>query len=148
MTISREMVKAIRNAIAALKKEHGGTDLTLGDVYRIGRGGVSLPIGGGTFYSHGEQQTLRAMLSFAPPDSAHRVWIDAGPRQPILTLFTHPIQAFTYAPWGQSEHPSSPHYADHSKLLSERRLKSDYFNKEDLLKHLESTTVLETKPLK
>jgi acyl-homoserine-lactone acylase len=145
---SPQMVTAIQNAIAALKKDFGRTDLELGDVYRIGRGGVSLPIGGVTFYAHGqEQQTLRAMLSFAPPDSVHRIWIDAGQRQPMLTFFTHPLQSFTYAPWGQSEHPSSPHYADQSRLLSERRLKSDYFSKEELMKHVESTTVLNVKLL-
>jgi len=146
---SPQMVTAVQRAIATLKKDFGRTDLTLGDVYRVGRGGVSLPIGGVTFYARGqEQQTLRAMLSFAPPDSVHRIWIDAGQRQPILTLFTQPVQAFTYMPWGESEHPSSPHYADQSRLLSEGRLKSDYFNREDLLKHVESTTVLNVKTLR
>jgi len=144
---SVQMVRAVGRAIAALKKDYGRTDLALGDVYRIGRGDVSLPIGGVTFYAPGEQQMLRAMMSFAPPDSAHRTWIDAGQRQPMLTLFTNPVQCYTYAPWGQSEHPSSPHYSDQAKLLSERRLKSDYFNKEELLKHIESTTVLPVKPL-
>jgi acyl-homoserine lactone acylase PvdQ len=60
----------------------------------------------------------------------------------MVTIFTNPIQSFTSSPYGQSENPDSKHYADQAVLLSTRQFKPAYFNKNDLMKHLESKTVL------
>ncbi|MGA3156651.1 MAG: penicillin acylase family protein [Steroidobacteraceae bacterium] len=130
-------------AMATMRSEQVNAEATLGDVYRVGRGGSSWPIGGVKFQSGSEEiTTLRAMQSEAPDAQGLR-WVTGGQRQPTLTVFSIPIQSFTSAPFGQSDHPESPHYSDQARLLSERRLKSTYFNRDDLLKHVESRTVLE-----
>lgn len=133
----------LESAMARLTTEKINPDATLGDVYRVGRGGSSWPIGGVKFRAgHEEITTLRAMQSEAPDAQGLR-WVTAGQRQPCLTVFSNPIQSFTSAPFGQSDHPESPHYSDQARLLSERRLKSTYFNRDELFKHVESRTVLE-----
>jgi acyl-homoserine lactone acylase PvdQ len=136
------LTNSLDPALSKLISDHGSAEVSLGDIYRIGRGGRSLPIGGVKFQAGGEEiTTLRAMLA-ADPDSQGQRWVFAGQRQPCLTIFSDPIQSFTSAPWGQSDHPLSQHYSDQVILLSERRLKSTYFNRDELLKHVESKTIL------
>jgi acyl-homoserine lactone acylase PvdQ len=88
-----------------------------------------------------EITTIRAMEAGQMDAQGHR-WVFAGQRQPCLTIFSNPIQSFTSAPFGQSDHPESPHYNDQARLASDHKLKPTYFNRDDLMRHLESTTVL------
>jgi acyl-homoserine-lactone acylase len=57
-------------------------------------------------------------------------------------IFSQPIQSFTSLNFGQSNRPNSPHFADQSRLMSERRLKPTWFYEADLMKHVESEVVL------
>jgi acyl-homoserine-lactone acylase len=136
------LVAACKRAYEGVRTSHGGTEATLGDEYRIGRGGRSWPIGGVSFRVGGEEiTTMRAMQARAP-DSKGRRWVFAGQRQTCLTIFSRPVQSFTSAPFGQSDRQRSPHYTDQARLASERRLKSTYFNWGDLMKHVEAKLVL------
>jgi hypothetical protein len=68
-----------------------------------------------------------------------------GDRGPAITVphnFFQPIRSFTSAPYGQSDHAQCLHYSGQARLASERRLKATYFNREDLMKHIESKQVL------
>ena len=137
-----QLIAGLETAIARLTAEHGTTEVRLGEVFRIGRGGGSWPIGGVKFYPGGQEvTTLRAMLA-GDPDSRGIRWVYAGQRQPVLSILTNPIQSFTSAPYGQSDNPESPHYSDQARLLSERRLKPAYFNKADLMNHVSFKTTL------
>jgi acyl-homoserine lactone acylase PvdQ len=136
------LLAAIERAMKKLIAEHGSDEVRLGEVYRIGRGGLSWPIGGVKFQAGGEEiTTMRAMQADAA-DSHGLRWVVAGQRQPCLTIFSNPIQSFTSAPLGQSDHPQSPHYSDQARLASEHRLKPSYFNRDELMKHVESMKVL------
>lgn len=137
------LLNSLKSAMTIMTAEQVNPEATLGDVYRVGRGGSSWPIGGVKFWAGSEEiTTLRAMQSEAPDTQGLR-WVTAGQRQPCLTVFSNPIQSFTSAPFGQSDHPESRHYSDQAHLLSERRFKSTYFNRAELLNHVESRTVLE-----
>jgi acyl-homoserine-lactone acylase len=133
---------ALERALRSLTTEHGSADIALGDVYRIGRGGSSWPIGGVKFETAGPEATTMRAMQAGTPDSNGQRWVTAGQRQPCLTIFSNPIRSFTSAPWGQSDHAKSPHYSDQARLASERRLKPTYFNREDLMKHVASKQVL------
>jgi acyl-homoserine-lactone acylase len=138
----RILIDALEAALRRLTNEQGAAARTLGDVYRIGRGAQSYPIGGVKFTAGtAEITTLRAMLANAP-DARGQRWVVAGQRQPCLTIFSNPIQSFTSAPWGQSDHAQSQHYSDQAELVSQCRLKPTYFNRGDLLKHVQSKTIL------
>lgn len=67
-----------------------------------------------------------------------------GQRSPVLTIFSDPIQSYASIPTGASNDPQSPHYSDQSQLVSEARLRPTFFNKEDLLKNIESVRELDT----
>jgi acyl-homoserine lactone acylase PvdQ len=90
-----------------------------------------------------EITTIRAMEAGAP-DPQGRRWVFAGQRQPCLTIFSNPIQSFTSAPFGQSDHPDSSHYTDQAHLASDHQLKSTYFNRSDLTGHVVSMQLLRT----
>jgi acyl-homoserine lactone acylase PvdQ len=48
--------------------------------------------------------------------------------------------------WGESDDPSSPHYADQTALLSSGQLHSTYFNLDELLPVAESRLLYRAGP--
>jgi len=152
--VASTLLDAVDRAITTMRAHHGSTEVRYGDVFRVGRGGQSLPLGGGDLAPADRSlctvhrllcvATLRA-FSFGPPDSAHRVLAVSGSRLLRLVVFTKPLQSFTLHIYGQSERPHSPHYADQTRLFSERRLKPTYFERDELLKHVESSRTLEVR---
>jgi acyl-homoserine-lactone acylase len=52
--------------------------------------------------------------------------------------FTDEVQAATLMQFGESGVPSSPHFMDQAKLLSERRFKPGRFDWKDIEAHAES----------
>ena len=126
---------AVAKAMGSLKRDFGSVDRALGDVHRTGRGGVSLPLGGYI-------GTIRVMV-YGNPDSTGKKWVYSGQRQPLIVIFAHPVQSWSQLNFGQSGDPSSPHYSDQARLMSEKRLKSTYFEESELLKHIESRKVLD-----
>jgi penicillin amidase len=56
----------------------------------------------------------------------------------MVVMEGNPKEVWTLLPYGQSEHPDSPHYNDQAKLHSERRLKRFWFTAEEILKHAKS----------
>jgi acyl-homoserine-lactone acylase len=131
------LTNAVDRAMVLLKNDFGSIDLAFGDVFRSGRGGKSWPLGG--FVG-----TMRAM-QYSPPDSTGKAWVYSGQRQPMVVIFSNPIQSFTQLNFGESGRPASPHYSDQSLLMSEKRMKSTYFSEADLLKHEEGRKVLEVR---
>ncbi len=64
----------------------------------------------------------------------------------MMLMFFHKDgnESYTCTPWGQSADPKSPHFMDQGqKLYSQRKMKPTLWKKEDLMKHVESETVLE-----
>ena len=62
----------------------------------------------------------------------------------MILMFMHKdhIESYTCTPWGQSGHKDSPHYMDQGeKLYSKRKMKPSWWQKEDLLKNVESEKV-------
>ncbi len=56
------------------------------------------------------------------------------------------IESYSVVNWGQSGDPASPHYLDQAeKLYAERKFKPTWFQKEELLQHLESEKTLKVK---
>ena len=62
-----------------------------------------------------------------------------------LLMFFHKdgVESYICIPWGQSADPESPHYMDQGeKLYSKLKMKPNWWKKEDLMPHVESTTEL------
>ncbi|MEA2765599.1 MAG: acyl-homoserine-lactone acylase [Gemmatimonadaceae bacterium] len=131
------LIAAVGRAMILLKTDFGSVDRAFGDIHRTGRGGKSWPMGG--FVG-----TMRAM-QYSDPDSAGRKWVFSGQRQPLVVIFSDPVQSYSQLNFGESGDASSPHFSDQAQLMSEKRMKSTYFNESDLLKHVESRLDLNTR---
>jgi acyl-homoserine-lactone acylase len=102
---------SVREAAAHLRTHFGRLDPPLGDVLRLRRGDVDLPLDGGP-------DTLRALRW--TPDEDGRLSADFGDGfmmimdwAPDGTLTTRVIHQ-----WGASDRPESPHYNDQSEMFS------------------------------
>jgi acyl-homoserine lactone acylase PvdQ len=130
----------------------GGEQAVLGDRFRIGRNG-GWGIGGVTIdepaildcrarLSPYCDVTMRALRADQADASGQRR-VARGSQALRLVQFTDPIRSFTLHPWGQSHDPESPHHDDQSALAGEPRLKPTWFERGELMQHLESARVLE-----
>jgi acyl-homoserine lactone acylase PvdQ len=138
------MLQAIPSATDRLLALPRGLESTLGDIVRIGRGSPDLPVGGVSLVTgRAGEPTVRQEDCIWSSDSTS-CSIVSGSGHPIVTAFTNPLSSFSLLPYGQSQVPGSRHYSDQSRLFSERKLKSTYFNWSDLRRHIESAIRLKT----
>jgi len=139
------LFQAVEKAMTAMLALPGGIELRYGDVFRVGRGDLSLPVGGGGFRFGDRREEAIRQNGFDPPDDRGRRSMTSGQRQPMVTFFTRPVRSFSALPFGQSEDPASSHYSDQAQLTSERRFKPTYFDEADLMKHVASKRILEVR---
>jgi hypothetical protein len=67
-----------------------------------------------------------------------------GSRFPILVQFTDPIRSMSAAAHGACDDPESPHHSDQSVLRGEAKLRSNFFNPDELATSIESLRTMET----
>ena len=126
---------------AGLQGHFGRSNPTWGDVFRVGRDGVSWPVSGGGG-DHLGLTTLRTMGYAEADDQQQRQGV-RGQTSTQLVVLSEPIQSWVYLPVGQSDRPDSPHYRDQAEtVFSNRTLKPSWWLPEDLAGHIESRTVL------
>jgi acyl-homoserine-lactone acylase len=149
------LVDRAERAAGEMVEELGSIDVPMGEVFRVGRGDRSWPLGGETIdvdvkmepvcvadISPLCERTIRAFAS-GPPDDVHQRRALRGSNAMRLVVFSDPIRSYSLHVHGQSDDPASPHFDDQGQLLSERRFKPTYFEPDELEGHIESTTVLE-----
>ncbi len=106
-------LSTVRAAAVHLRTHFGRLDPPLGEVLRLRRGAIDLPL-------EGAPDALRALRWTADPDGRLRADFGDGLMMvmdwaPDGTLSTRVIHQ-----WGASEHPESPHYNDQSPLFALR----------------------------
>lgn len=149
--------RALLAAAEAAAKEQidavGDVDQPLGRLFRIGHGGPSLPLGGATIHANGQtngsdtvvpdyDSTLRA-FEFTPTDKHGERLVRQGSQAMRLMVWGDgKLESWTLYAFGQQTAPGR-HFGDQVPLFSRRELKPALFDRDDLMEHLESTTVLE-----
>jgi len=147
-----ELILGAERAMNNISRDFSGSEKNLGDVFRIGRGSDSWPVGGESITAEEVpnclaalsplcERTMRAYASTPLNETGQRRAI-RGSQAMRLVLFTDPIQSFSLHAHGQSDNPDSLHYGDQSRLASERRFKPTYFDRDALEGHIESTLVI------
>ncbi len=125
------LLKSLRDAQAFMMQRWGRLDVPWGDVHRIRRGDRSWPAPGG-------DHTLRAIGSCFEDGFFYgrsgQSWTQ------VVLLRNTGIESYSATPFGQSDHPDSPHYTDQAeKLFSKGKLKPTWFQREALEGHIVST---------
>ena len=136
------LIDALAATVAWLVKNHGTAEVAYGTLHRVRRGDHSWPISGG---ESGGGMTIRAVEAKL---EGNVFYGRNGQNWTQLVQFRRgAVRSWSATPYGQSDDPASPHYADQAgKLFSPGRLKPAWFQPADLEGNIESTQVLRRQP--
>ena len=124
-------VKAMVMAIDTLESKYGSYELAWGDVYRVRRGDVDVPVGGGS----GTLGNFR-VIYFGPEEEDKKRRVIGGDGWVFAVEFGKEIKAYSVLAYGQSNNPDSPNFDDQAKLFAENKMKKVAFSEADIKKKL------------
>jgi acyl-homoserine-lactone acylase len=140
----RDAMKALRAAADYLKKAFGASLVPWGQILRLRRGGLDLPLDGDVGF-FGGIECMRA-TGTEKPDASGRFIFGGGQVISTVVELTDPIQARSIVPYGQSRRIESRHYADQAHLYSEGRMRPAWHAWSQLRDHVESRKIVEYRP--
>jgi acyl-homoserine-lactone acylase len=131
----QKAVSSLRTAVAYMRTTYGSLTVPWGNVHKLARGSVAVPIDGGTSQQnivHPTQPTLTVKgISYSLQGSSYMWYYDFA-RQ----------QFFRTRPVGESDHPRSPHFADMTRAYSADRFLQFWLSQRDVMSHRRSTATL------
>ena len=113
-------------AVEETTRRHGAWDVAWGEVHRVRRGEVDVPVGG----CSGLLGCFR-VLSFREADDARRVAV-GGDGWVLAVEFTDPVRAYSVLAYGQSNKEDSPHFSDQAELFARNQMKRVAFTEEQI----------------
>jgi hypothetical protein len=122
------LVAGLRMAAARLDRL-GQWDTAYGEVFRIGRGAQTFPLGGCA-----TPFTVSLHTYYCAPGDRERRAV-SGQKSIMLTIFGQRLRSYSLSAFGQDWRAGShgPHVNDQSKLASDGKLKPTYFEYEALM---------------
>ncbi len=123
--------RAFAEAIGTLDEYNGNVSPAWGDINRLRRGDVDIPIGGGPDLLH---------AVYGAPEVDGSLSGIAGDAYVLIVTWTADgelISESIHQYGAATIREDSPHYADQATLFAERRLKDTFFEEADLLANLE-----------
>jgi acyl-homoserine lactone acylase PvdQ len=132
------LIDALAQMVAWLVKNYGTAEVAYGQVHRVRRGDHSWPVSGG---ESGGGSTLRAISA----KLEGKVFYGQGGQNwtQLVQFRRGAVRSWSATPYGESDDPASPHYADQAeKLFSPGRLKPTWFQPAELEGNVVSTKVL------
>jgi acyl-homoserine-lactone acylase len=123
-------LKALGMALRTIAGRYGKQEVPWGEINVVSRGG-EFPLGG------------TGAFGVLHPDAGQelengRIQCNDGWGHLLLVVEDSPKQIWSLLPYGQSEHPASPHYNDQAKLHSRRLAKRFWFTPREILAHTQS----------
>ncbi len=119
-------VQAFTWAVAETARSFGSWDVAWGDVHRVRRGPVDVPVGG----CMGTLGCFRT-LSFTRAEDGKFV-VSTGDAWVLAVEFGETPKAYSILAYGESDRPDSPHYSDQAQMFAEGRLKRVAFTEEEI----------------
>lgn len=123
-------VEALTWAMNDLQTRYGAADMAWGDVHRVRRGAVDVPVGG----CSGALGCFRVLAYEQKPDGTRIA--NSGDGWVLAVEFgaTRP-RAYSILAYGQSADSTSPHYADQAELFAKGVFKPVWWTEADVKKH-------------
>lgn len=113
-------------AVEETKRRYGSFDVTWGDVHRVRRGKVDVPVGG-----CGNDLGCFRILSYTrDPDS--KLVANSGDGWVLAVEFTDIPRAYSVLAYGQSRRPDSPYHADQAEMFAKGEMKKVAFTESDV----------------
>lgn len=119
-------VEAFVWAVDEVKRRFGAWDVAWGEVHRVRRGDVDVPVGG----CSGLLGCFR-VLTFEEAEDGKRV-VNGGDGWVFAVEFTDPIRAYSVLAYGQSSKEDSPHHADQAELFARNEMKRIAFTEKEI----------------
>ena len=119
-------VEAFREALDETREKYGEWNVAWGEVHRLQRGSVDVPVGG----CPGSLGCFR-VLAFEENESGKRV-ASNGDAWVLAVEFSDPPRAYSVLAYGQSSKEDSPHYTDQSELFARNRMKKVAFTEDEI----------------
>jgi acyl-homoserine-lactone acylase len=113
-------------AIEETKKRHGSFDVAWGDVNRVRRGKVDVPVGG-----CGNELGCFRILNYQRADDGKYV-ANVGDGWVFAVEFGDVPRAFSVLAYGQSRLPDSPYHADQAEMFAKEEMKRVAFTEKDI----------------
>lgn len=126
----KRAAEAFTWAVEETKRRFGAWDVAWGEVHRVRRGDVDVPVGGcsgllGCFRVLGFQEQADGKRAANTGDG----WI-------LAVEFTSPVRAYSVLAYGQSNDPKSPYYSDQAALFARGELKPVAFTEAEIEEQL------------
>jgi acyl-homoserine-lactone acylase len=135
------LIDALADAAARLAHDFGGREAVYGDVYRYGRAGVTVPVGG---CRTPFDVTLRNLVCPKVANSVQRDAV-AGQKQMMLTMFGPKLRSLSLISFGQRwRGDNAPHANDQTALAGDHAMKPTYFDYADLMASKPVRRILDT----
>jgi acyl-homoserine-lactone acylase len=125
-------VAAFVEALQEVNAQFGQPDVAWGEVHRIRKGSVDLPVSGGP----GTLGCFR-VLDFRKDQDGKLVAV-TGDSFVFAVEFSQPPQAFTVVAYSQSGVPGAPHYSDQAPLFAAGKMKRAAFSEAEIEGQVES----------
>ncbi len=123
-------VEALSTAIAMVNEKFGSINVAWGEVHRLRRGNVDVPIGGG----ESGIGNFR-VLSFKEADDGKQI-ANSGDSWVFVAEFGDVPEAWSIVAYSESENPASPHHTDQSVLFADNQFKKVNFTDEAIENNL------------
>jgi acyl-homoserine-lactone acylase len=126
-------LKSLAATITELQQKYNKLDVVWGDIHRLRRGNLDVPIGGLT----DEYGAFRIVGYSAARDGKYVAM--GGDSYVLAVEFTSPPTAYSIVAYSQTDDPKSPHHNDQSALFAQEKWKRAWFTEEDIKKNTERT---------
>jgi acyl-homoserine-lactone acylase len=113
-------------AVQETQRRYGTWDVAWGDVHRVRRGEVDLPVAG----CSGALGCFR-VLTFREDPDGRRV-VNGGDGWVLAVEFGSPPRAYSVLAYGQSPRPDSPYHADQAAMFARGEMKRVVFTEADV----------------
>ena len=114
-------VEAFTQAVAETKRRFGSIDVTWGDVHRVRRGKVDVPVGG-----CGNDLGCFRILGFAR-DADGKYSVTSGDGWILAVEFAETPRAYSVLAYGESRRPESPWHSDQAEMFAKGEVKKVAF---------------------
>jgi len=111
-----------------MNERYGRSDIAWGEVHRLRRGGLDLPIGGSDF-------TFERTIYRHAKDGKEVA--TAGDAYALAVEFGDTPRAFSVLPYSEASRQDSPYYNNQLQIYANEKFKPDWFAEGDILSHLD-----------
>ena len=132
----RDAATALVSAVKKLQKYHTSALVPWGEILRLRRSNIDLPLDGDAGLNNSEcmRSTGTGVLN---PEG--KFIFRGGQVVTTVVKLTEPIEAYSVVPYGQSLKPTSIHYSDQMPLYSEAQMRPAWHLWDQLQGHIELT---------